>query len=278
MTALRPFGFPTDRGILPDVLILLSPAKSLDESTDWSTRSHTTPVLLDRATELVGVMADKTPADLTDLMGISPSLAELNVERFGDFTTPFTPDNAKPAILAFSGDVYAGMDAASFDTRDLTRAQKTVRILSGLYGVLRPLDLMQPYRLEMGTRLAHPGGKDLYSFWGDSVTEQLNRAVDESPGAKTLINLASNEYYGVVNEAVLDAPVISPVFLDAKGDADYKIISFFAKKARGAMSGWIIRNRVTTMKALVDFDGMGYEYDAERSSKDRPVFTRRHES
>jgi len=190
VTALRPFGFPTDRGILPDVLILLSPAKSLDESTDWSTRSHTTPVLLDRATELVGVMADKTPADLTDLMGISPSLAELNVERFGDFTTPFTPDNAKPAILAFSGDVYAGMDAASFDTRDLTRAQKTVRILSGLYGVLRPLDLMQPYRLEMGTQVENPGGKNLYEYWGSTVTERLNADLADSAGADVIVNLA----------------------------------------------------------------------------------------
>ena len=261
------------------MLIVVSPAKSLDYESPLATKKYSTPEMLDQSAELVEIMAAKSPDEISSLMSVSQKLGELNFTRFQDWERPFTPDNARPALLAFDGDVYTGMDAPNtFSERDFTHAQKTFRILSGLYGVLRPLDLMQPYRLEMGTRLAHSGGKDLYSFWGDSVTHELNRAVDESPGANALINLASNEYYGVVNEDVLDAPVISPVFLDAKGDADYKIVSFFAKKARGAMSGWIIRNRINTMKALVDFDGMGYEYDAERSSKDRPVFTRRHES
>ncbi len=218
-------------------------------------------------------MADKTPADLSDLMGISAPLAELNVERFGDFTTPFTPDNAKPAILTFSGDVYAGMEAATFDSRDLTRAQKTVRILSGLYGVLRPLDLMQPYRLEMGTQVANPGGRNLYEYWGSTVTERLNADLADSAGAQVIVNLASNEYYGVVRPDELDAPVISPKFLDEK-NGQYKIISFFAKRARGAMAGWLVRNRVNTIAGIRDFDGLGYRLDPERSTKHEPVFIR----
>ncbi len=255
------------------MLILLSPAKSLDESTDWSTRRHTTPALLDRASELVDVMATKSPADLSDLMGISSSLAELNVERFADFTVPFTPENAKPAILSFNGDVYAGMDAPAFDARDLTRAQKTVRILSGLYGVLRPLDLMQPYRLEMGTQVQNPGGKNLYEYWGSTVTEQLNTDLAESSGADVFVNLASNEYYGVVRPAELDAPVISPRFLDEK-NGQYKVISFFAKRARGAMAGWLVRNRVDSRKGITEFDGLGYRLDPERSTPAEPVFIR----
>ena len=167
-----------------------------------------------------------------------------------------------------------GMDAAStFTERDYTHAQKVLRILSGLYGVLRPLDLMQPYRLEMGSRVTTPAGRDLYSFWGSTITETLNQAIADSPGAGALVNLASNEYYGSVRPELLTAPVITPAFLDQKGD-DYKVISFFAKNARGAMAGWIIRNRIKSMKGLADFDGLGYRYDPDRSTTSRPVFTR----
>jgi len=256
------------------VLIVVSPAKSLDYESPLPTKKYSEPALLDRSAELVEVMAGKSPAALSKLMGISRPLAETNFERFQDWERPFTPDNARPALLAFKGDVYIGMDAAaSFTERDYTHAQKTLRILSGLYGVLRPLDLMQPYRLEMGSKVKTPDGPDLYSFWGCTITETLNQAIEQSPGARALINLASNEYFSSVKPELLIAPVITPTFLDEKNGV-YKTISFFAKKARGSMAAWIIRNRVNTLKGLKDFDGIGYTYDPERSRPDNPVFTR----
>ena len=258
------------------MLIVVSPAKALDFESPLPTAKFTQPTMLDRSEDLVGIMARKSPDDLSTLMSISSSLAELNHERFQDWTTPFTPDNARPAVLAFNGDTYTGLDAASsFTARDFTHAQKVLRILSGLHGALRPLDLIQPYRLEMGSKVGHPGGKDLYSFWGDDVTNHLNVALAESPGANVLVNLASNEYFSVVQPERLDGRIVSPRFLDAKGDGEYKIISFFAKQARGAMAGWMIRERITTLKALTDFNDNGYRYDAERSTRDEPVFTRR---
>lgn len=261
------------------MLIVVSPAKSLDYESPLATKKFSQPELLDHSERLVKVMAKKSPDEISSLMSVSPTLGELNFSRFHDWERPFTTSNARPALLAFNGDVYTGMDAAnSFSERDFTHAQKTLRILSGLYGVLRPLDLMQPYRLEMGTKLKTENGSDLYSFWGETITATLNEAIDSSPGARVLINLASNEYYSSVRSELLDAPVIAPVFLDAKGSADPKIISFFAKRARGVMSAWIIQNRVSTRKALVDFDGMGYGYDPERSTDDRPVFVRHHDS
>jgi len=261
------------------VLIVVSPAKSLDYESPLATKKHSTPLLLDRAAELVDVMAGKSPDDLVDLMHISASLAELNVERFSDWNMPFTTDNARPALLAFNGDVYTGMDAAAtFNERDFTHAQKTLRILSGLYGVLRPLDLMQPYRLEMGTKLATDQGKSLYEFWGDQITDSLNDDIAASPGAKVLVNLASNEYFGAVRPEKIAAPIIAPVFLDAKGDGEHKIVSFFAKRARGVMSSWIIRERIKSVGSFPDFDGMGYRYDKERSTKERPVYTRRNDA
>ena len=170
------------------------------------------------------------------------------------------------------------MDAPnSFAERDFTHAQKTLRILSGLYGLLRPLDLMQPYRLEMGTRLSTERGANLYDFWGSTITEQLKEAIDVSPGAKVLVDLASKEYFGSVRVPQLEADVVSPVFLDAKGDGEYKIVSFFAKRARGAMAGWMIKNRVTARSGLTEFDGMGYRYDPERSTAVSPTFIRRTE-
>ena len=253
----------------------MSPAKSLDFDSKLPTKKQSDPRMLDDAEALVDVMSDKSPAEISKMMSVSESLGELNHERFQEWERPFTPDNSRPALLAFTGDVYLGMDpSGTFTERDYTHAQKTLRILSGLYGVLRPLDLMQPYRLEMGSQVATDRGKDLYTFWGDRITNQLNEDMAESPGAKVLVNLASNEYFGSVHADAIDARVVSPTFLDSKDGGDYKIVSFFAKRARGAMTGWIIRNRVTSVKALNAFGDMGYRYDAERSSTDQPVFIR----
>ena len=256
------------------MLIVVSPAKSLDYESRLATKKRSEPRLLDRSRELVEVMAQKSPSELSELMSISPTLAELNHERFGDFQVPFTAENARPAVLAFNGDVYLGMEPQRFSERDFTHAQKTLRILSGLYGVLRPLDLMQPYRLEMGSRVATARGRDLYGFWGDSITDLLNADIEASPGASALINLASNEYFGAVNPGRLQARLVSPVFLDSKNGAEPRIVSFFAKRARGSMAGWIIRSRVRSPRALTEFAEDGYEYDPDRSDADRPVFVR----
>lgn len=257
---------------------MLSPAKSLDYESPLATRKTSEPTLLDRSDELVKVMADKSPDEISALMGISPQLAELNFDRFQNWERPFTPEIARQAILAFAGDVYQGLDAASFDQRDFTHAQKVLRILSGLYGVLRPLDLMMPYRLEMGTKLETPRGRDLYEFWGERIAEELNEAIEASPGRKVLVNLASNEYFKSVDLSVLEAPVVTPTFLDAKGAGEPKVVAFFAKRARGAMASWIIRNRVKSPAGLEAFDGLGYAFDADRSTPERPVFTRRNEA
>lgn len=230
--------------------------------------------MLDQSSQLVDLMAQKSPADLQELMHISPSLAELNFDRFQDWQTPFTKKTARPAILAFAGDVYLGLEAPTFGERDFTHAQKVFRILSGLYGVLRPLDLMMPYRLEMGSKVANDRGSDLYDFWRDDVTKTLAADLADSPGPDVLVNLASNEYFSAVDPQGLGARIISPVFLDSKDGGPHKIISFFAKKARGSMSRFLIENRVKTLKGITEFDGMGYSYDAEQSTPDRPVFLR----
>ncbi|MEZ5166512.1 MAG: peroxide stress protein YaaA [Acidimicrobiales bacterium] len=254
----------------------MPPAKRGVVRAGGPTKKHSEPRMLDRSRELVDVMAKKSPADLSKMMGISEALGELNHERFQDWHTPFTPATARPAVLAFNGDVYLGMDARTFTERDFTHAQKTLRILSGLYGVLRPLDLMQPYRLEMGSTVTTARGKDLYAFWGDEITDVLNADLAASPGSDALVNLASNEYFGAVRPDRVEGRLVSPVFLDAKNGADPKIISFFAKRARGSMAGWIIRNRISSPRALREFDVDGYRYDAERSRSDRPVFVRHH--
>jgi len=261
------------------VLIVVSPAKSLDYESKLPTKKSSQPELLDESEQLIRVMSKKSPDEISSMMHVSSSLGELNFNRFQEWERPFTRANARPALLAFNGDVYAGLDARqSFTERDFTHAQKTLRILSGLYGVLRPLDLMQPYRLEMGSKVETARGKDLYAFWGDTITERLNEAVEASPGSNVLVNLASNEYFGAVRPEILDAPIVSPTFLDARGSGDFKIVSFFAKRARGAMSAWIIKNRVSGKKTLEGFDGMGYRHDPERSTKDRPVFIRRNDA
>jgi uncharacterized protein len=257
------------------VLIVVSPAKSLDYESRLPTKKFTVPTMLDHSAELVEIMAKKTPDEIQKLMSISPSLASLNHDRFQDWERPFTVKNARQALLAFNGDVYDGMDARnSFSERDFTHAQKTLRILSGLYGVLRPLDLMMPYRLEMGTKLPNNNGKDLYSYWGSTITKALRDDIAASPGAKVLVNLASIEYFTSVKQTELEVPVIAPTFIDANKAGEQKIISFFAKKARGAMAGWIIRERITSRSDLLRFDALGYAYDRSKSTADKPVFVR----
>jgi len=234
--------------------------------------------MLDQASELVEVMAKKSPRSLKQMMGISSDLAELNHERFQDWEVPFPEGSARPSILAFNGAVYIGLDAGSFNQRDFSYSQKVLRILSGLYGVLRPLDLMMPYRLEMGSKLKTKKGTDLYGFWGSSITEMLNTDLAASPSEKVLVNLASNEYFKSVRTDELEGPVVSPAFLDAKGDGDFRTVSFFAKKARGSMAAWMVRERISDVDQLAKFDGMGYAHDPARSTDDRPAFTRRNPS
>ncbi len=258
------------------MLIVVSPAKALDFESPLATRKFTVPTMMDEARQLVSIMARQSPDDLSSLMSISPALAELNFERFQDWEPPTSPNPARPAVLAFNGDTYQGLDApGSFGERDFTHAQKVLRILSGLHGVLRPLDLIQPYRLEMGSKVQHGRGGDLYSFWGDKVTDQLNRDLAKSPGAAALVNLASNEYFGAVQPERIEGRLISPTFLDAKGDGEFKIVGFFAKRARGAMAGWIVRERITSISALTEFDADGYVFAPDRSTADQPVFVRR---
>ncbi len=256
------------------MLILLSPAKSLDYETPLPTKKHSEPRMLDRSGDLIDVLAPMGPKKLAKLMSISAPLAEENAARFHDWCTPFTPDNARPAVLAFSGDVYRGLQASSFTERDFTHAQKTIRILSGLYGVLRPLDLMQPYRLEMGSKLKTGRGRNLYEFWGSEITDMLNKDLAESPGPRAVVNLASNEYFSSVKSNELDGTLISPRFLDGKPGEEPKVKAFFAKHARGAMAGWIVRNRVGSMRGLRDFDEHGYRFDPARSTTSSPTFTR----
>lgn len=259
------------------MLVVVSPAKSLDYESKLPTKKFSEPEFLDRSTKLIEVMRTKTPRELSAMMSISDDLAELNVERFNDWSTPFTPANARPAAFAFAGDTYLGLDAYSFDARDLTQAQKVLRILSGLYGVLRPLDLIQPYRLEMGTTVDNPGGKNLYEFWDTTITDAINQAVAASPGTQALINCASNEYFSAVDSKRLDAHLITPKFLDQPLNGtpgDYKVIGFHAKRARGAMARWIIQNRITAMSAITEFAEHGYRHDPGRSTPTAPAFIR----
>lgn len=253
------------------MLTLISPAKKLDYEQQDERRPHTQPELLDHAQELLSDLKTLSPQDVCALMGLSDKLGALNYERFQAWQRPFTTENAKQAVLAFKGDVYQGLDAESMSDEDLQWAQDNLRILSGLYGVLRPLDLMQPYRLEMGTKFANNRGKDLYSFWDGVINNQLNSLLEE-PNA-VLVNLASNEYFKAVKERTLSARVVTPVFMDNK-DGKYKMISFFAKKARGLMAAFIIKNKITDVELLKNFDSDGYSFNAALSEADKWVFTR----
>ena len=254
------------------MLIVLSPAKTLDFDSELQTRKHSLPILVNDSAELVKALIKKSPPDLGQLMHLSPALADLNAERYQDWEPEFTIENSRPALLAFKGDVYVGMDVNRYNERDFTRAQKTLRILSGLHGVLRPLDLIQPYRLEMGTRLATNRGTDLYDFWGDQITTVLNADL-EGHRSQVLINLASKEYFSAIDENLLSAPVVSPRFLDEK-NGNFKIISFYAKQARGAMASWLILNRIENSRSIVEFGEMGYRYAPDRSTPSEPTFVR----
>ena len=250
------------------MLVVISPAKKLDYSSSIEAPLLSQPALLDHAEELSIGLKALAPQDVSSLMHLSDKLGALNYERFQEWQTPFNADNARAAVLAFKGDVYQGLDADSMSAEDLHWAQDHLRILSGLYGVLRPLDLMQAYRLEMGTKFASQRGKDLYQFWGDIITAELNR-VESS----VLVNLASNEYFKSVHKKDISARIVTPVFMDKK-DHKYKIISFYAKKARGLMSRYIIQNRITEIEQINQFDSDGYVYNAALSELDGPVFLR----
>jgi cytoplasmic iron level regulating protein YaaA (DUF328/UPF0246 family) len=254
------------------MLIVLSPAKRLDFDSPIEHHVHARPAMLAEARRLVAELRAYSPADLSRLMGISDELAALNAARFEHWKTPFTPRNARQAVLAFAGDVYERLDARTLDDDDLAWAQSHLRILSGLYGVLRPLDLIQPYRLEMGTRLPNPRGKDLYAFWGDRIGKALRRALAECD-ASTLVNLASAEYFRSVDLRALRARVVQPVFEQWHRGA-WKVVSFDAKRARGAMARYAIEYRLADADALQAFDRDGYRFDPAASDADRWVFRR----
>ncbi|WP_414828293.1 peroxide stress protein YaaA [Alteromonas sp. H39] len=258
------------------MLVVVSPAKNLDFETDVPVKEYSQPEMLTQAEALVSRCRELSPAELGSLMSISDKLATLNANRFTEFTTPFTDTNARQAMYAFNGDVYTGLDAYSLSADDVQYAQSHLRILSGLYGVLRPLDLMQAYRLEMGTKLDNAKGKDLYAFWGSDITQKLNDALAEQ-GDNVLVNLASNEYFKSVKKRELDGMIVTPHFKDYK-NGQYKVISFFAKKARGSMARYIIENRVSDVAGLKQFDVDGYHYSEEQSSATELVFLRNQES
>jgi cytoplasmic iron level regulating protein YaaA (DUF328/UPF0246 family) len=259
------------------MLYLLSPAKSLDYETPTPpavAKLATDPPFIERSAELIALMRRRSAAEVAELMDLSEALATLNTERYAAWSPQFTPANSKPAVLAFDGDVYGGLNARELSLADLRWAQKHVAILSGLYGVLRPLDRLQPYRLEMGTQLPNARGKDLYAYWGDTIAEHLNdrAAVDASP---VIVNLASTEYFHAADRRRVLAPrVIECVFEDWK-NGQYKIISFFAKRARGLMARHAIKQRVATPTGLKKFDAEGYRFEASVSERDRFVFRRR---
>ena len=253
------------------MLLVLSPAKSLDLETPPTTKLHSTPDFLERSSALIDVLRGYSPQDLSGLMDLSDKLAALNVGRYASWSADTA--GARQAVMAFDGDVYGGLDARTLKPKQLAYAQQSVRILSGLYGVLRPLDLIHAHRLEMGTRLATPAGKDLYAFWGDTVTGALNGAIAAND-AKVLINLASEEYFKSVKPKLLTVPVITPVFEDYK-NGQYKIISFFAKRARGLMARYAAVKGITDPVKLKRFDTDGYQYDKKASDERHWVFRRR---
>jgi len=254
------------------MLTIISPAKTLDYESPLATTRYTQPELLDKSSLLITVARKMSPAQISSLMGISDKLAHLNAERFNDWQPDFTPENARQALLAFKGDVYTGLQAEDFSEKDFDFAQKHLRMLSGLYGLLRPLDMMMPYRLEMGIRLENPQGANLYAFWGELLTEKLNQLLSEQK-SKVLVNLASDEYFKAVKPKLLEGEIVKPVFLDEK-NGNYKVISFYAKKARGLMSRFIIKERLDKTKQLQDFNLEGYTFDKSRSQGNELVFTR----
>ncbi len=255
------------------MLIFLSPAKSLDYKTPPHVPTFTQPAFLDRSQTLIEQLRALSPADIAQLMDLSDPLALLNFNRYADWSLPFTPENAKQAVLAFDGDVYDGLAAKTLSAADLDFAQQHVRILSGLYGILKPLDLMQPYRLEMGTRFKNAAGKDLYAFWGETLLAAINAELDAMP-RPVAVNLASEEYFKAAIGRKFKGELIQPVFEDWK-NGKYKIISFYAKRARGLMTRYAVLNRLSDPEALKEFDVEGYAFAPEASDDRSWVFRRR---
>ena len=255
------------------MLFLLSPAKSLDYDSPITSREHSLPAFVAQSAELIDVLQTLTPGQVAELMDLSEALAKLNVQRYAAWSPKFTAKNSRQAVLAFDGDVYGGLDARSLGDADLQWAQQHLCILSGLYGVLRPLDRMQPYRMEMGTALATPRGANLYKFWGAQIAQDLNQrlAADKSP---VIVNLASQEYFKAVDLNTLKARVLECVFEDHK-NGKYKVISFFAKRARGLMARYAVTQRLALPQQLQGFDAEGYAFSAANSEPDRYVFRRK---
>ncbi len=255
------------------MIIVISPAKTLDFETHMPTDEFTVPSQLDESKLLINRLKDLSSLDLSELMHISTKIADLNFERNHAWQTPFTTDNSRQAMFAFKGDVYTGLDAYSMNDENISFAQKHLRMLSGLYGLLKPLDLMQAYRLEMGSRLSNARGKNLYEFWGDKITTIINNELKDS-GSDTLLNLASNEYFKSVKTKKINGTVVTPAFKDYK-NGDYKMIGFYAKKARGLMSRYIINNEITNVEDIKNFDCEGYGFHPAFSEGDTWVFTRK---
>lgn len=254
------------------MLIVVSPAKKLDYDTPPTTDRFSQPDFLDQSQLLINNLRNYSALDLAELMKLSMNLAELNFDRYHDWTSKLTPENSKQCLLAFKGDVYAGMDAESFSEEDLDYAQSHLRILSGLYGLLKPLDLMFPYRLEMGTKLQNSRGKNLYEFWGDRITDAVNDQL-KAQGDDILINLASNEYFKSVKPKQVEGRIITPQFKERKGD-DYKMIGIYAKRARGLLSRYILQNRIENPEQIKSFDVEDYRFNDLLSKGDQWVFTR----
>ena len=254
------------------MLALISPAKTLDYESALPTDQHTLPRLLEHSQQLIDVSRKLSASEIASLMSVSEKIAQLNVARFRDWQPEFNFSNARQAIFAFKGDVYTGLDAYALSEQDIEFAQNHLRMLSGLYGLLRPLDLMMPYRLEMGTKLANARGHNLYEFWGDQITQLVNQDLAQA-NSELLVNLASDEYYKAVKESKVQAEIIKPVFLDQK-NGKYKVISFYAKKARGLMARYMIQNQLQHVEDLKSFNTDGYYFDAASSSKAELVFKR----
>ena len=254
------------------MLIVVSPAKTLDYESPLVTEQYTLPELTEHSQQLIEVCRELTPMDIARLMKVSDKIAGLNAARFAEWVPTFTPENARPAMFAFKGDVYTGLAAETMTDEQIAYAQQHFRMLSGLYGLLRPLDLMQPYRLEMGTKLENPRGANLYQFWGNIITDKVNLALAEQ-GDDILVNLASNEYFKSVKPKQVKGTIITPVFKDAK-KGQYKVISFYAKKARGLMARYIIDNQIDSIEKLKEFDVAGYYFVAAESTATELVFKR----
>lgn len=254
------------------MLIVVSPAKTLDYESAPKTSLATQPDYLDHSQQLINRLRQFSPLDVAELMKVSMKIADLNVDRYAAWKKPFTEKNAKQAVLAFKGDVYTGLEADDFDSRDFKFAQEHLRILSGLYGLLRPLDLMQAYRLEMGTKLQNGRGKNLYEFWGDTITEGLNRQLNKIK-SQSLINLASNEYFKAVRPKALNGYIITPAFKERK-NGEYKMIGIYAKKARGMLSRYIIKHRLSDPEDIKSFSEEGYRFNQKLSTGNNWVFTR----